>query len=94
MTNTNNNVKYTEFQKWFITFCEEKNIDMSISVECSNGELQIGDVCSVIMSCPKEEQQEIKNKLVQIDFKNGDVYHFLRFLAKKLTTEHKAELSF
>lgn len=94
MTNTDKNLKYTAFQKWFVTFCEEKQIDMSLPVECSNGELQVGDVCSTIMSCSSQEQQDIKNILVKIDFQNGDVYHFLRFLAKKLTTDHKAELTF
>lgn len=92
MTNTHTTPKYTAFQKWFVTFCEEKGIDMSLPVTCSDGILQVGDVCSVIMNCTKNEQDQIKDTLVKIDFKNGDVYHFLKFLALKLNTkEHKAE---
>lgn len=86
--------KYTAFQQWFVTFLEEKQIDMSESVACSNGQLQVGDVCSVIMTCPENEQKAIKEMIVKIDFKNGDVVDYLKHLAKALTTDHKAELSF
>lgn len=95
MNNTNETKnKYTAFQQWFVTFCEEKQIDMSEPVPCSNGQLQIGDVCSVIMSCPKNEQKSIKDTLVKIDFVNGSVYNYFKHLAQALTTDHKAELSF
>lgn len=91
---TTNSKKHTAFQKWFLTFVEEKELDMSVPVPCADGELQIGDVCSTIMSCPDDEQAQIKQTLVMIDFKNGDVYHFLKFLALNLTMKHKTELSF
>lgn len=84
--------KYTPFQAWFVTFCEEKQIDLSEPVPCTEGILQVGDVCSVIMNCHPKEQAQIKNTLVVIDFKNGDVIDFFKFLALKLDQSHKAEL--
>ena len=76
--------KYTPFQAWFVTFCDEKQIDLSEPVLCTEGILQVGDVCSVIMNCPPKEQAQIKNTLVLIDF--------FKFLALKLDQSHKAEL--
>lgn len=37
-----------------------------------------------IVAAPKNEQANIKNILVQIDFKNGDVMHFIKHLANAL----------
>lgn len=82
-------MELNSFQRWFRVFVEEKNLDMSEFVPCSDGTLQVGDVCSVIMSCPPEEQHQIKRQLVQIDVRNGDVMHFIKYLALKLTEAHK-----
>ena len=90
MKNNNQN-NYSAFQQWFVTFCEEKQVDMSEPVACSNGQIQIGDVCSAIMSCSAQEQTQIKKTLVQIDFKNGDVTHYFKHLAQALTTDHRVE---
>lgn len=83
-------IQPTKFQKWLITFCEEKQIDMSEFVKAGDGsELQIGDVCSAIMNAPEQEQAGIQKMLIQIDFKNGDVAHYLRHLAQALNSSHK-----
>jgi len=82
--------KLSAFQKWLVTFCEEKQLDMSEPVTGKGGcELQVGDVMSAIMSTDEIEQAKIKSTIVQIDFRNGDVMHFIRFLAQALGPEHK-----
>ena len=77
----------TEFQNWFITFLEEKEIDMS-EVTGIKG-IFIGDVCTAILTTDKTEQAVIKNTLIQIDYKNGNVYHYLNHLAQALQKEGK-----
>lgn len=78
-------IEHTPFQKWLVTFCLEKQIDMSVEVIAGDGtEIQVGDVLSVLMSAPDDEQAKAKNIFVMIDFKNGDVYHFIKHMAKAL----------
>lgn len=63
---------------------------MSEFVEAGDGStLQVGDVCSAIMNAPIVEQAQIKATLVKIDFRNGDVMHFIRHLAKALSKKDK-----
>jgi hypothetical protein len=78
------------FNKWFLTFLEEKGTDMSECCEAGDGTLlQYGDVCSAILSAPAHEQAGIKKMLVMIDFKNGSVGHYIEHLAKALNSSHK-----
>jgi hypothetical protein len=45
------------FQKWFTTFLSEKEIDMSDYCIAGDGsELQVGDICSAIMSQPTNKK--------------------------------------
>ena len=81
--------KHTAFQKWLVTFCQEKQIDMSEPVQGKDCQLQAGDVLSAMMSAPASEQAQIKHILVMIDFKNGDVMHFIRHSAQALGPEYK-----
>ncbi|MDD3450955.1 hypothetical protein [Sulfurimonas sp.] len=75
-------------KKYLVALFEEKNISLETSIE-AQGEsgtnfmtLQI--VVDAIVIAPKHEQRKIKDILVQIDFKNGDVLHFMKHLANAL----------
>ena len=41
----------------------------------------------------KKEQKEIKNILVYIDYKNGDVYHFFEHLATAVAARYQGVLA-
>ena len=75
-------MKQTAFSKWFLTFLKEKCVDMSEFV--NNGDLQVGDVCSMILRTTPQEQKGIKNVIVMIDFKNGNVVDYFKHLAQAL----------
>ncbi len=77
------------FQRWFVTFIEEKGFDLSEFVDCKDGQIQLGDVLTAIMAAPIGEQIGIKDSLVRIDFKNGDCLDYFKFLAKALTKKDK-----
>ena len=83
--------KHTAFQKWLITFSQEKQLDMSEPVQGRGCILQVGDVLSAMMSAPKSEQTQIKSILVMIDFKNGNVMHFIRHAAQALGPEYRID---
>ncbi len=79
----------TTFNTWLNTFIAEKNIDTDITLEVEGGVfgtnfIPVKVVIDEIKRANKEEQQQIKNTLVKIDFLNGDVLHFLQHLAKAL----------
>ena len=70
------------------TFFAEKELDSRIyQVESSNGTLNLintEDVIEKIGFTSGTERQQIENILRQIDFKNGDLHHFLGHLAQAM----------
>lgn len=75
-------------RKYLETLLEEKNINLETSLEVRGQSginfMSIENVVDAIVAAPRSEQTKIKNILVQIDFKNGDVLHFIKHLAKAL----------
>jgi ribosomal protein S3AE len=65
---------------------EEKELDINhiFKVEGESGLnlITLGIVIEHILISAKKNQQEIRQKLVEIDFANADVKHFFKFLAK------------
>lgn len=80
------NTKRKQFHEWLIAFIDEKQIDLSEPL--SHG-LQAGDVVSAMLSTTDNEQTQIKKTLVEIDFKNGNVLHYLNHLATALGEQTK-----
>ena len=77
------------FDRWLDTFLEEKEIDTEevLEVEASDGTpnaIPIGCLVEALKQASPTEKLGVKDKLVLIDFKNGDVRHFLRHLAKAI----------
>ena len=75
----------TAFTKWFETFLEEKNLPYAFFEVEHNGQTHMIDtdfVVELIKTTAPAEQAQIKNIIVQIDFKNGNVNHFFEHLAK------------
>lgn len=75
---------HTSFNNWITTFIEEKNIDLEETFEVQNNLFSYGVILEHMMITSKEEQAQIKNIMVQIDFRNGDVKHFMRYLGAGL----------
>ncbi len=57
-----------------------------IEVEGNSGTnfMTLEVVIEAILMSSKEEQKQIRETLVKIDFKNGDVMHFFKYLAKAM----------
>lgn len=77
------------FNKWLDTLIEEKGIDLEEIIEVEGPEygtnfIPVGVVVEHIKTTSPEEKEKIKNVIVLIDFKNGDVVHFLKHLAGAL----------
>jgi len=73
-----------KFYEWFVTFLEEKEIDLS---DFLTEGIQVGDVAQGICDTSPQEQKAIKDILVKIDFQNGDVLHFFKHLAQAIPPE-------
>jgi hypothetical protein len=76
------------FGKWFDTLISEKGInpESTIDVEGKSGTniMPLSMVFNEIKDADASEQAQIKNILVAIDFKNGDILHFIKHLAQAL----------
>ena len=77
------------FTKWIDTLIEEKNLDTEFTVFEVEGEsgmnfIPMGCVIEAIKSAPKHEQVSIKNMLVRIDFKNGNIVDYFKHLAQAI----------
>jgi hypothetical protein len=77
--------KMSAFEVWFRTFVEEKDLPV-VNWEIEHGGnlhfIDNYDMVEIICELPAENQAQIKDKLVAIDFMNGNVNHFLKFLAE------------
>ena len=88
-------MKNSAFKKWFQTFVDEKGIDLeaTFSFENENGFnlMPYGVVVEAIAATESPAQQKaIKATIVKIDFFNGDVYHYFRYLGRALANTGKA----
>jgi len=74
--------------KWLNKFVSEKGLDLEHLFEKEGPSglnmIPLGVVLEHIRIAPEREQAAIKNMLVRIDFKNGNVMHFFDHLAGAL----------
>jgi hypothetical protein len=74
---------------WLSTFLDEKGINLDETFELTSSAgfahfMSYDVIYEAILLTSKDEQSKIKNMLVSIDFKNGDVKHYLRHLGQGL----------
>lgn len=77
----------TKTAKYLELFFEEKEIKFEAWEIEHNGNIHFIDneyVIEAIKAAPAREQDQIANTLRKIDFANGNVNHFLKFLAEAL----------
>lgn len=76
------------FTKWLDTFTTEKGLDIEqvFTVKGSSGDnmIPLGCVLDAIKSAPAREQNAIKDMIMKIDFRNGDVCHYFAHLAQAI----------
>ena len=77
------------FSRWLDTFLSEKGIDLEdrFTVQgptWGENDMAYEHVVAAMKQAPAHEQAAIKTMLVKIDFKNGDVRHYLRHLAQAI----------
>ena len=77
-----------EQDKYFKDFFAEKDsIDDEFIVVDSKGQTHVFDKDQVlveILAMPNDIKKKIRNKFVIIDFKRGDINHFINYMLKGL----------
>lgn len=80
--------KQNSFCNWLEKFVEEKGIDLEHEFEVQGKEavnfIPVGVIIDHIKITTPAEQSQIKDIIVGIDVINGDIYHFLEYLAKAI----------
>ena len=75
---------------WLDTFLTEKQVDLEtvfvLDVAGITHYVPFEVVREFVEHQPEPLQGQIKEKLIQIDFVNGDVLHFFRHLALRMVT--------
>jgi|GEM_PF-1529114 len=78
-------------QRYLKRFFEEKDIENTqYEITDSNGCLHLFDntvVIDSIMNTSEPEQVQIENVLRKIDFRNGSIQHFLKYLAEVMVLQ-------
>ena len=64
---------------WALTLFEEKGINLDTKLKNNKTIQSVLNFCAFVTN---EEQDMVKHTLVKIDFANGDVLHFMNYLAK------------
>lgn len=76
------------FNKWIDTFLSEKGIDSEELLEAEGplgmNYIPVQALVDSIKGTNSKNQNQIRGIMVQIDFKNGNVRHFLKHLAKAI----------
>ena len=74
------------FKEWLITFIDESDLDrdhiFKIEHEGTSHSLKFDAVVNSIIALPAKYQQKIKNELMAINTQNGDVMHYLNYVAE------------
>jgi hypothetical protein len=79
--------KMTNFEEWFRTFIDEKNLDVVEWTFQKDGyiDIHLDNYDAVEIICEKmnpADQEKVKRTIVQLDFLNGDINHFLHHIMK------------
>lgn len=81
------NTSLPGFNSWLTRFVDEKGLDTEYRFDVEGKEwgwnsIPLSVVLEACRSATPQEQAKIKDTLVKIDFKNGDVMHFFKHLAR------------
>jgi len=72
-----------DMNEYLVNLIEEKgkSLDTPVVIEGHFG-MTLANVVEFICNLPDAVQKDCRDKLVYIDFKNGDVFHFLQYIAE------------
>ncbi len=83
-------------QSYLLKLFNEKGIDLKspITAKLADGthrNMRIDDVFNFICRAKRSDQVKILEKFMQIDYMNGDIMHFVQYIANYMTipTPHK-----
>lgn len=83
-----NKQNLNKMENYLTNLITEKGLGFNKMIEVKGDSgmnfIPLGVVLEHIMIASKEEQKQIKNTLIKIDFHNGDIMHFFTYLAKAI----------
>lgn len=76
------------FTQWLDTFVQEKGINteevFEVNGPSGSNFIPVACVIEQIKAFDADTREMAKRRIVQIDFKNGDVLHFFKYIAAKM----------
>ena len=81
----------TNFKNWIDTFIDEKDLPMDDTFTIDkNGTMNIMSYKTIyehMLIANDQEQEQIKNMIVKIDYMNGNILNFFQYLGKLIAKE-------
>lgn len=82
------------FRQWIDTFLREKGLSTEHMFDYNDDDgfatVSLGAIVDAVCASNETVKELVKHKLVQIDFRNGDVLHFFRYLGANLAGMQKS----
>ena len=79
------------FKNWIDTFIDEKDLPMDDTFTIDkNGTMNIMSYKTIyehMLIANDQEQEQIKNMIVKIDYMNGNILNFFQYLGKLIAKE-------
>jgi len=79
------------FKNWIDTFIDEKDLPMEDTFTIDkNGTMNIMSYKTIyehMLIANDQEQEQIKNMIVKIDYMNGNILNFFQYLGKLIAKE-------
>ena len=79
------------FKNWLDTFIDEKDLPMEDTFTIDkNGTMNIMSYKTIyehMLIANDQEQEQIKNMIVKIDYMNGNILNFFQYLGKLIAKE-------
>jgi hypothetical protein len=81
----------SNFKNWIDTFIDEKDLPMEDTFTINkNGTMNIMSYKTIyehMLIANDQEQEQIKNMIVKIDYMNGNILNFFQYLGKLIAKE-------
>jgi len=72
------------FDTWLDTMVDEKNLDREMVYTFGDNYIPLECIIEQIKMFDSDTKKNVKNTLIKIDFCNGDILHFFKYIGEKM----------
>ena len=73
-----------KFDTWLDTMIDEKNLDRERVYTFGDNYIPLECIIENIKMFDSDTKMKVKNTLIKIDYRNGDILHFFKYIGEKM----------